>query len=155
MDLLFLWKTKKGITITNGFQKILKESNHKPNKIWVDKGSQFYDRSMKSWIKNKWHKNYWTRNKGKSVIAERFIRNLKNKVHKSQNSISKYVYIDEYNNTYHRTIRLKTVDVKSYTCIDSSKEIKDPKLKIGGIIKISKHKTIFQKAISQIGLKVF
>ena len=145
MDGLFLWKIKKGITITNGFQKILKESNHKPNKIWVDKGSQFYDRSMKSWIKNKWHKNYWTRNKGKS----------ENKVYKSQNSISKYVYIDENNNTYHKTIKLKTVDVKSYTCTDSSKEIKDPKLKIGGIIKISKHKTIFQKAISQIGLKVF
>ena len=43
-------KDKKGITITNAFQKILKESNRKPNKIWVDKGSEFYNRSMKSWL---------------------------------------------------------------------------------------------------------
>ena len=41
-------KDKKGITITNDFQKILNESNRKPNKIWVDKGSAFYNRSMKS-----------------------------------------------------------------------------------------------------------
>ena len=43
-------KDKKGITITNAFQKILKESNRKPNKIWVDKGIEFYNRSMKSWL---------------------------------------------------------------------------------------------------------
>ena len=43
-------KDKKGITITNAFQKFLKESNRKPNKIWVDKGSEFYNRSMKSWL---------------------------------------------------------------------------------------------------------
>ena len=43
-------KDEKGITITNAFQKILKESNRKPNKIWVDKGSEFYNRSMKSWL---------------------------------------------------------------------------------------------------------
>ena len=44
-------KVKKGITITNTFQKILHESNRKPNQIWVDKGSEFYDRSMNSWLK--------------------------------------------------------------------------------------------------------
>ena len=43
-------KDKKGITITNAFQKILDESNRKPNKIWIDKGSEFYNRSMKSWF---------------------------------------------------------------------------------------------------------
>ena len=43
-------KDKKGITITNAFQKILKESNRKANKIWVDKGIEFYNRSMKSWL---------------------------------------------------------------------------------------------------------
>ena len=41
-------KNKKGITITNAFQKILDESNRKPNKIWVDEDSEFYNRSMKS-----------------------------------------------------------------------------------------------------------
>ena len=44
-------KVKKGITITNAFQKVLEESNRKPNKIWVDKGSEFHSRSMKSWLK--------------------------------------------------------------------------------------------------------
>ena len=43
-------KDKKGITITNVFQKFLDKSNHKLNKIWVDKGSEFYNRSMKSWL---------------------------------------------------------------------------------------------------------
>ena len=43
-------KDKKGITITNAFQKILDESNRKPSKIWIDKGSEFYNRSMKSWF---------------------------------------------------------------------------------------------------------
>ena len=41
-------KDKKVITITNAFQKILKQSNRKPNKMWVDKGSEFYNRLMKS-----------------------------------------------------------------------------------------------------------
>ena len=47
---VILLKDKKGITIANAFQKILKESNRKPNKIWVDKGSKFYNRSIKSWL---------------------------------------------------------------------------------------------------------
>ena len=43
-------KDKNRISITNTFQKILDESNHKPNKIWIDKGSEFYNRTMKSWL---------------------------------------------------------------------------------------------------------
>ena len=50
-------KDKKGITITNAFQKILKESNCKPNRIWDDKGSKFYNKTMKSWLEKKWYKN--------------------------------------------------------------------------------------------------
>ena len=45
-------KDKKGVTITNAFQKILDESNRKPNKIWLDKGSEFYNRSMESFLQN-------------------------------------------------------------------------------------------------------
>ena len=48
--LVILLYDKKGITITNASQKMLKESNRKPNKIWVDKGLEFYNRSMKSWL---------------------------------------------------------------------------------------------------------
>ena len=79
---------------------------------------------------------YSIHNKGKSVVAERFIRTLKNKIYKYMTAISKNVYIDklddivnEYNNTYHRTIKMKPVDVKDKTCIDSmelhsNKEVK-------------------------------
>ena len=97
-----------------------------------------------------------------SVIAERFIRTLKNKIYKYLTSKSKNVYIDKlvdivnkYNNTYHRTIKMKPVDVNSSTYIDFSREIndEDPKFKIVGIVRISKHKNIFAKGLFQIGLK--
>ena len=82
---------------------------------------------------------YSTNNEGKSVVTERFIRTLKNKIHKCMTSISKNVYInklddivDEYNNTYHTSIKMKPVDVKDNTYIDFEKEVndKDPKLKL-------------------------
>ena len=67
----------KGITIINAFQKFLDESNRRPNKIWVDKGSEFYNRSMKSWLEKNDTEMHSTYNS--SVIAERFIKTLKNK----------------------------------------------------------------------------
>ena len=66
-------KDKKGITTTKSFQEILDESGHKPNKIWVDRGSEFYNRSMKSWLQDNNREMYSTHNKGKSIVAERFI----------------------------------------------------------------------------------
>ena len=120
-------KDKKGISIVKAFQSILKQSNRKPNKIWVDKGS---------------------------VVAERFIRTLKSKIYKYMTSISKNVYIDklddivdEYNNTYHTTIKMKPIDVKDNTYINTDKEInnKDAKFKVGDRVRISKYKNIFAK----------
>ena len=73
------------------FQKILKESNSKPNKIWVDKSSEIYNKSMKSWIEKNDIEMYSTHNEGISVVTERFIRTLKNKIYKYMNSISKKV----------------------------------------------------------------
>ena len=69
---------KKEATICNAFQKILDGSKGKPNKIWVDKGSEFYNWSMKSWLQDNNKEMYSTHNEGKCVIAERFIRTLKN-----------------------------------------------------------------------------
>ena len=83
-------KDKKGITITNASQKILDESNCKLNKILVDKGSEFYNRSMTSWLEKNEIEMYSTHNEGKAVIGERFIRILKNKIHDF--SIKKCVY---------------------------------------------------------------
>ena len=121
-------KDKKGITITNAFQKIMKESNRKPNKIWVDKGSEFYNNSVKKWLKDNDVEMYLIHNKGKSVIAERFIRALKNKIFKHMTAISKNVYFDvfddivnKYNNIVHRTIKMKPTDVEDNKYVDSKK----------------------------------
>ena len=69
-------------------------SNRKPNKIWVDKGSEFYNNSYKKWLQDNNVAMYSTHNEGKSVVAQRFIRTLKNKIYKYMTSISKNVYID-------------------------------------------------------------
>ena len=97
---------------------------------------------------------YSTHNEGKSVVVERFIRTLKSKIYKYMTSISKNVYInkldaivDEYNNTYHITIKMKPIDVKDNTYINTSKEInnKDSKFKVGDRVRKSKYKNIFAK----------
>ena len=79
-------KDKKVVSIVNAFQKILDVSKRKPNKIWVDKGSEFYNRSMKLWRQDNDIVMYSTHNEGKSVVAERFIRTLKNKIYKYMKS---------------------------------------------------------------------
>ena len=86
-------KNKKGISIVNTFQIILKESKRKPNKIWVDKGSEFYNNSFKKWLKDNDIEMYSTNNEGKSVVAERFIRTLKNKIYEYMTEKSKNTYI--------------------------------------------------------------
>ena len=68
-------KDQKGTAIPNAFQNIIDESNRKPNKICVDKGSEFYYRSMKSWLEKNDIEMYSTHNEGKYVAAERFILN--------------------------------------------------------------------------------
>ena len=149
-------KDKKGISIVKAFQSILKQSNskRKPNKIWVDKGSEFYNAYFKKWLRDNNIVMSSTHNEGKSVVAERFIRTLKSKIYKYITSISKNVYIDklddivdECNNTYHPTIKMKPIDVKDNTDINTSKEInnKDPKFKVGDYVRISKYKNIFAK----------
>ena len=147
-------KDRKGASIVNAFQKILKESDRKPNKIWVDKGSELYNSSLKKWLKDTDIEMYSIHNEGKSVVAERFIRTLKTKIYKYITLVSKNVHIDklddvvgEYNNTYHRTIKIKPVDVKDNTYIDFNKEVndKDPKFKLDDHARISKYKNIFAK----------
>ena len=64
------------------FKKILDNSKRKLNKIWVDKGSKFYNRSMKSWLEKNYIEMYSRHNEGKSVVAERFITTLKIKIYK-------------------------------------------------------------------------
>ena len=134
-------------------------SARKLNKIWVSKGSEFYNSYFQKWLKDNYIEMYSIHKERKSVVAERFIRTLKTKNYKYMTSVSKNVYIDklddmvnEYNNTYHRTIKVKLVDVKDNTYIDSmelhSTELhsnKDPKFKVGDHVRIPKYKNIFAK----------
>ena len=102
---------------------------------------------MKSWLQDNDIEMYSTHNEGKSVVYERFIRTLKNKIYRYMTSIWKNVYVNKlndmvnkYNNTYHRTIKMKPVDVKSSASVDFDKKNnkEDPKFKVGDCIRISK-----------------
>ena len=122
-------KDKESITITNVFQKILDERNGKPNTIWIDKGSEFYYRSMILWLQDNDIEMCSTQNERKSAVVERFIGNLKNKTYKYMTPISKIVYIDKYddvvnkyNNKHNRAIKIKPVDVKFNTSIEFGAE---------------------------------
>ena len=127
----------------------------KPNKIWVDQGSEFYNKSFKDFLKINNIEMYSTYNEGKSLVAERFIRTLKNKIFKHMLAISKNIYfdvlddiVDKYNNTVHRTIKVKPIEVTNdyyaeYNDDPSNK--KNPKFKVGDIVRISKYKNIFAK----------
>ena len=97
---------------------------------------------------------YSTHNEGKSAVAERFIRTLKNlKIYKYMTAISKNVYfdvlniVDKYNNTHHKTIKMKPIDVKSNYFAEYNEESneKDSKLKVGDHVRISKYKNAFAK----------
>ena len=97
---------------------------------------------------------YSTFNEGKSVVAERFIRPLKNKIFKNMTAISKNVYFDvlddivnKYNNTVHKTIKMKLIDVTNNSFVEYNEESnkKDPKFKVGDHVRISKYKNIVAK----------
>ena len=97
---------------------------------------------------------YSTHYEGKSVVTERLMRTIKNKIYKHMTSTSKNVYIDKlddilhkYNNKNHRTVKMKPIDVKDNTYLDFSKDVNDndPKFEVGDHMRISKYKNIFSK----------
>ena len=144
-------KDKKGISIVNAFNKIIKQSNRKPNKIWVDQGGEFYNNVFEKWLSDNDIIMYSTYIEDKSVVAERFIRTLKNKLYKHMTATGKNVYygvlddvVNKYNNTKHSTIKMKPVDVKNNkrVYIDEHNE-KDSRFKVGD--RVSRYKNIFAK----------
>ena len=150
-------KDKKGISVTNGFNKKIKKSGRKPNKIWVDQGNEFYNHVFKKCLSINNIIMYSTYNEGKSVVAERFIRTLKNKLYKHMTATGKNVYYDvlddivnKYNNTKHNTIKIKPKDVgdnNKRVYIDEHNE-KRSRFKVGDRVRISKFKNIFTKGYS-------
>ena len=146
-------KDKKGISVTNGFNKIIKQSGRKPNKLWVDQGSEFYNHVFKRWLSRNNIIMYSTYIEGKSVVAEKCIRTLKNKLYKHMTASGKNVYYDvlddvlnKYNNTKHSAIKMKPIDVKNNkrVYIDEHNE-KYSRFKVGDRVRISKFKNIFAK----------
>ena len=146
-------KDKKGISTVNAFNKIIKQSKRKLNKIWIDQGGEFYNNVFKKWLSDNDIILYSTYNEGKSVVAERFVRTLKNKLNKHMTATGKSVYYDvsndvvnKYNNTKHSTIKIKPIDVKNNkrVYIDEHNE-KDSRFKVGDRVRISKFKNIFAK----------
>ena len=138
-------KDKNGVSIVNAFPSILKNSMELHG---------FYNNLFKKLLQDNDIAMYSTHNERKSVVADRFIRTIKNKIYKYMTSISKNVYIDKLddivnkcNNKYHRTIKIKPIDVKDNTSINIGNEVNDndPKFKVGDHIRISKYKTIFTK----------
>ena len=147
-------------------KKIILEG-HKPNKIWVDQGSEFYNNAFKDFLKINNVEMYSTYNEGKSVVAEIFIRTLKNKTFKHMTALSKNIYFDalddivnQYNNTVHKTIKMKPIDITGDYYVKSNKNAlnkhsmelhsmklhsnkKPPKFKVGDHVRISKYKNIF------------
>ena len=133
----------------------------KPNKIWVDQGSEFYNNTIKDFVKINNFEMYLTYNEGKSVAVERFIRTLKNKIFKHVTAISKNVYFDvlndvvnKYNNKVHKTIKMKPVDFTD----DSYAEYNEKKilnLKLVTTLEFQNMRTFLLKDILQIGLEKF
>ena len=93
-------------------------------------------------------------NEGKSAVGERFIRSLKSKIFKHMTAVSKTVYfdaldgiVDKYNNTVHRSIKMKPIDITSdsYPEYNEDSNVTKPKFKVGDHVRISKYKNIFAK----------
>ena len=106
---------KKIKTVLNAFIGIVNESSRKSNNLRVNEGRQFYNKLIQEWLDNTDTLMYFSHNKGKSVITERFMKTLKAKIYKepTPNNAKPYLsysnkLVDQYNNNYHKSIVKKT-----------------------------------------------
>ena len=160
---VFPLKEKRWITIVNAFQKIISKVR-KSNKIWVDQVAEFYNNLFKRFLRINNIEMNSTFNEGKSIVAERFIRTLKNKIFKLMAAISKSVYFDvldnivnKCNNTVHRNIKIKPIGVTSDSYAEHNKDSNEKELYLKLVI-VSEYqntKTFLLKDTLQIGQKKF
>ena len=123
---------RRGNTIVNAFQKIISKG-WKSNKIWVDQGSKLYNNLLKRLLKINNVGMFLTYNEGKSVVAERFIRTSRNVYFDVLDAI-----VNKYNNTVHRAIKMKPIDVTSDSYAEYNKDCneKDPKFGACDLVRI-------------------
>jgi len=158
----FAWviplKTKAGTNVVKAFEAVFKKGR-KPNKIWVDQGSEFYNKSFKNFLAGD-ILLYNTFNEGKSVVIERFNRTLKSLMWKYFSEKGTYKYIDilpdlveRYNNTFHRSIGMTPVEASKkenqlevFSRLYNDEFVEEkPKFKVGDKVRIAKLKKKFEK----------
>ena len=124
----------------------------------MDSTSEDFWGVCKTWENLQNTEMYSTYNEGKSVVAERFIRMLKNKIFKHMKAVSKNVYfkalddiVNKYNNTVHKTIKMKPIDITSDSYAEYSEDSNEtkPKFKVCDRVRMSKCKNIFAKGYTQ------
>ena len=150
-------KDKRVITIVNVFQKITSKGR-KPSKIWFDQGGEFYNNLFERFLEINNIEMYSTCNEGKSVVAERLNRTLKNKNFQHMAAVSKNVYFDilddivnKYNNIVNRTVKMKPTDVTSDSYAEYNEDSNENKSKFKFVDRVrkSKYKIIFAKGQSR------
>lgn len=154
-------KEKTGVKVTEAFQKIITQSKRHPGKLWVDKGTEFYNRTFQKFLKENQIEMYSTFNEGKAVVVERFNRTLKTRMWKyfSANSTRRYFdvlpdLLKQYNSNVHRSIKMTPIEasmkkneqqVKKNLYPDQTPTSSRPRFSVGDRVRIVKHKRLFQK----------
>ena len=148
-------KNKSGLSMTNALKIILSEGR-KPENLWVDRGSDFYNKTLKSSLKEYETEQYSTYSVLKAVSIERFNRSLLHIINKLMFIIGDAIWVNmltdacvTYNNNVHSTINMTPVDAsnnpdKVRFFISTSTKIK-PKLKVGDYVRIADKRNIFSK----------
>ena len=157
-------KTKTGIAVADAFQQVFKQSGRIPTKLWVDKGKEYYNKTVKALLTKNNVSMYSTENEEKSSVCERWNRTIKRNMWKyfTANNTNEYIdilsaLVNKYNNTYHRSIKTtpsKAVNPENYTHVfkalygDMNKLAKNPKFKVGDQVRIIKKKRTFEKGFT-------
>ena len=145
-------KSKTGDSVVSAFKTIT--TNRKPKLLWVDHGSEFYNKTFKEWLKKNDIHMYSTENEGKAVVVERFNRTLKSRMWKHFTARSTKVYIDvlqklvdNYNNSKHHTIGMTPMEASLGKPIEQLYEpiADEPVFQVGDKVRITVEKRMFAK----------
>ena len=166
----YLWTepipNKNATTVKNAFERIVKRAKSTPHKLWTDMGGEFYNRVLKSYLKEHDIELYSTYNEGKAVMAERVIRTIKEKMYRMRTDAKKKTNtwkplliqaVNKYNDSVHSSIRVTPTDAYNDPDIirdvasdnnfknENENKPKQYKFKVGDRVRIFKFKTQFEK----------